>query len=226
LTEAFIKKQEIKNKNMEKIMVFGATGGTGKLVVEQALQSGHQVTVLVRNPEVFTIRHPNLEIIKGDVFQPLIFENAIKEKDAVVSCLGIRKREPTTVYSKGVDNITKAMQKAGVNRIICISAGAVIVPPKSSFILKFITKNILQRLFKHLYTDMLLMEKKLGDSNLNWTIIRAPWLRDTKYTGKYRSDIKEHLPNPSKISRADLADYIVKHLNDENTFQARVEISY
>lgn len=211
---------------MEKIMVFGATGGTGKLAVKQALQAGHQVTVLVRNPDAFTIRHPNLEIIKGDVFQPLTFENAIKEKDVVVSCLGIQKREPTTVYSEGINNITNAMQKTGVNRIICISAGAVIVPPKSSFLLKFITKNILQRLFKHIYRDMLLMEKELIESNLNWTIIRAPWLRDTKYTGKYRSSITEHLQNPSKISRADLADYIVKHLTDRNTFRARIEISY
>src|SRR5687767_12473084 len=151
---------------MEKIMVFGATGGTGKLAVEQALQAGHQVTVLVRNPDAFNIRHPNLEIIKGDVFQPLTFENAIKEKDVVVSCLGIQKREPTTVYSEGINNITNAMQKTGVNRIICISAGAVIVPPKSSFLLKFITKNILQRLFKHIYRDMLLMEKELIESNL------------------------------------------------------------
>lgn len=211
---------------MEKIIVFGATGGTGKFVVEQALEAGHHVTVFVRNPDSFTIRHPNLEKIKGDVFQPFTFENAMKEKDVVVSCLGTQKREPTTVYSEGISNITNAMQKAGVNRILCISAGAVIVPPKSSFILKFIIKNILQRLFKHIYADMLLMEKKLNESGLDWTVIRAPWLRDTRYTGKYRSIINEHLQKPSKISRADLADYIVKHLTDKNTFHARIEISY
>ncbi|HKO79521.1 MAG TPA: SDR family oxidoreductase [Chitinophagaceae bacterium] len=211
---------------MEKIIVFGATGGTGKFVVEQALQAGYQVTMLVRDPDAVTILHPNLEKIKGDVFQPLTFENALKEKDIVVSCLGTRKRVPSTVYSEGINNITKAMKKAGLNRIICISAGAVIVPPKSSFLLKFITAHILQRLFKHIYADMLLMEKKLSESNLNWTIIRAPWLRNTRYTGKYRSIINEHLQDPSKISRADLADYIVKHLTDKNTFQARIEISY
>jgi len=211
---------------MKKIIVFGATGGTGKLVVEQALEAGHQVTVVVRNPDAFTIRHKNLEIIKGDVFQPLTFENALKEKDAVVSCLGIQKREPTTVYSEGVKNIAQAMLKAGVNRIICISSGAVIIPPKSSFMLKFITKNILQRLYKHIYADMLLMEKMLSESNLNWTVIRPPRLMDTKHTRKYRTTINEPLRNPSKISRADLADYIVNHLTDEKTFKAKFEISY
>jgi putative NADH-flavin reductase len=211
---------------MKKIIVFGASGGTGKLVVEQALLAGYQVTVVVRSPDAFTINHENLEIIKGDVFQPATFENAIKEKNAVVSCLGIQKRKPATVYSEGVGNIIKAMQKENVNRIICISAGAVIVPPKSSFILKFITKNILQRLFRYTYADMLLMEKILGETSLNWTIIRPPRLMDTKHTGKYRTTVNEHLSDPSKISRADLADYIVKHLTDEKTFKARIEISY
>lgn len=84
---------------MKKIFVFGATGGTGKLLTEQALQAGHQVTVVVRNPMAFTLQHPNLEIIKGDVFQLSTFENALKDIDVVVSCLGIQKREPTTVYS-------------------------------------------------------------------------------------------------------------------------------
>jgi putative NADH-flavin reductase len=211
---------------IKKIIVFGATGNTGKLVVEQALQAGHQVTVVIRNPEVFTIRNQNLEIIKGDVLEPMTFENAIKEKDSVVSCLGIKKREPTTIYSNGVRNIITAMRKENVNRIICLSAGAVIVPPKSSFILKFVTKNILQRLFKYMYADMLRMEKILSESDLNWTVIRPPRLINTKRTCKYRTAVNEYISNPSKISRADLADYIVNHLTDEKTFEAIIEISY
>ena len=211
---------------MKKIIVFGATGGMGKLVVEQALEAGHQVTVVVRNTDAFTVRHKNLEIIKGDVFQPITFENAMKGIDAVVSCLGTHKREPTTVYSKGVNNIAMAMQQAGVNRIICISAAAVIVPPKSSFMLKFVVKNILQRIFKYMYADMLLMEKLLMESGLNWTVIRAPRLTNAKPKGKYRIAINDCLHNPSNISRADLADYIVNHLTDEKTFKAKIEICY
>jgi len=80
--------------------------------------------------------------------------------------------------------------------------------------------------FRHSYEDMLVMEQALRASDLNWTIIRAPWLRDTRPTGKYRTMKNGHLSDPSKISRADLADYIVKHLIDQNTFKARVEISY
>jgi len=118
------------------------------------------------------------------------------------------------------------MQQQNVDRIICLSAAAVIIPPKSSFLMKFVTKNILQRIFKYTYADMLIMEKILGESDLNYTVIRPPWLRDSKRTGKYRTSINEYLNNPSKISRADLAEYIVDHLTDEKTFRARVEISY
>jgi len=211
---------------LKKLIVFGATGGTGQQVVEQALQAEHQVTVVVRNPDAFTVQHKNLEIIKGDVFQPLTFSNAIKEKDIVISCLGVQHKKPTTVYSDGIGNIIEIMQKEKVNRIICLSAGAVTVPPKSSLFLKFITKNILQRLFKYMYADMLIMEKILSETNFNWTVIRPPWLRDTKYTAKYRTTINEHLNNPSKISRADPAHYIINHLTDEKTFKALIEVSY
>jgi len=211
---------------MKEIIVFGATGGTGKFVVEQALKEGYQVTVIVRNTDDFTLTDKNLKIIKGDVLQPTTFEGAMRGKDAVISCLGSNRKEPTTVYSQGVSNIAKAMDKADITRIICISAAAVIVPPKSSFIIKFVVKNILQRLFKHIYADMLRMEAILSISDLDWTVIRAPRLTNNKRTGKYRIAINEHLSKPSSISRADLADYIVTHLRDEKTFKAKAEVCY
>jgi putative NADH-flavin reductase len=211
---------------MKKIIVFGATGGTGKLVVSQALQAGHKVTIVVRNPDAFDIQHQNLETLKGDVFQSNSFEKAIMGQDVVVSCLGTQKREPTTVYSDGTLNISKAMQKAGVKRLICLSAGAVIVPPKSNFLMKFVIKNILQKVFKNLYSDMLIMEEMLRTSDLNWTVIRAPRLKNSKHTGHYRTAINEHLTRPSSISRADLADYIVTHLDDTKAYKALVEVSY
>jgi putative NADH-flavin reductase len=211
---------------MYKIIVFGATGGTGKLVTEQALKGGHDVTVVVRNPNVFTLQHPNLEIVAGDVFELPTFEKSLKDKDVVVSCLGIHNREPTTLYSEGVSNIIQAMHLHNVKRIICLSAGAVIVPPKGSKISKFFTKNILQKIFKYLYADMLIMEKILKATTLNYTIVRPPWLRDTKHTGIYRMATNEHLHHPTKISRSDLADFIVTHLANEQTFQSTIELSY
>ncbi|GAB3223362.1 NAD(P)-dependent oxidoreductase [Spirosoma arcticum] len=114
-----------------KLIVFGATGGTDRQVVEQALQAGHQVTVVARNPATFSLQHPQLTIRQDDVLQPLGFEPALAGADAVISCLGIQKRELTTVYSQGINNIAQAMRKVGMTRIICISSIAVVVPPRS-----------------------------------------------------------------------------------------------
>jgi len=211
---------------MKNIIVFGASGGTGLEVVEQALEAGHQVTAILRQPDIFPIRHEHLRILKGDVLQPLTYENAFFGIDVVISCLGSRNREPTTVYSEGIANIMNAMQKLNVTRIICLSAGAVVVPPNASFIMKIIIKNILQRLFKYSYEDMLKMEDLLNDSDLNWTVIRPPRLLNGEKTGKYRTMMNGFLPKMSSLTRSDLAHYIIHHLEDEKTFKNKVEISY
>jgi len=211
---------------MKNILVFGASGGTGLEVVEQALEAGHKVTAVLRQPDKFPIRHEQLRIIKGDVLNPLTYENTFFGMDVVISCLGTRSREPTVVYSQGVTNILQAMQKVGMDRIICLSAGAVEIAPNTSFLMKFLIKNILQKLFKYSYADMLLMEGVLRGSNLNWTVIRPPRLLNGDRTGKYRTSINEFIPNMSSLNRADLADYIIHHIDDEKTYKSKVEISY
>jgi len=208
---------------MKNIIVFGASGGTGLEVVEQALEAGHHVTVLLRHPDKFSIRHEQLRVIQGDVLQPQTYENLFF---GVISCLGTRNREPTTVYSEGMMNILTGMQKVDVTRIICLSAGAVVVPPNATFVMKFVIKYILQRLFKYSYADMLKMETVLKHSELNWTVIRPPRLLNGDKTGIYRTIINDYLPNMSSLKRADLAHYIIHHLDDEKTFKNRVEISY
>jgi len=211
---------------MKNILVFGASGGTGLEVVEQALEAGHKVTAILRHPDKFPIRHEQLRIIKGDVLNSITYENTFFGMDVVISCLGTRNREATVVYSQGVTNILQAMQKVGMDRIICLSAGAVEIAPNTSFLMKFLIKNILQKLFKYSYADMLLMEGILHGSNLNWTVIRPPRLMNGDKTGKYRTSINEFIPNMSSLNRADLADYIIHHLDDEKTYKSKVEISY
>jgi putative NADH-flavin reductase len=211
---------------MKNIIVFGGSGGTGLEVIKQALEAGYHVTALIRHPDTFPIRHEQLKIIQGDVLKPDTFENTFFGIDAVISCLGTRNRQPTTVYSEGIANIMRAMQKIDVKRLVCLSAGAVETPPNTSILMIFIIKNILQRLFKYSYADMLIMEKILLDSDLDWTVIRPPRLLNGDKKGNYRTSINEYLPELSSLRRADLADYIIHHLDDEKTYKSRVEISY
>ncbi|WP_310395558.1 NAD(P)H-binding protein [Hymenobacter sp.] len=210
------------------IIVFGATGGTGRQVVAQALRTGLRVTAVVRNPAAFSLQHPSLTIVEGDVLAPLTFEGALPGHDAVLSCLGTQQRVATTVYSQGTCNIMAAMHRAGVKRLLCLSAGAVEVPPlRASWLIRLVTRYVLQKVFRHLYADMLRMEALLqGEMNLNWTIIRPPRLVTGPRTGRYRVAVNQPLRQPNKISRADLADYMVQHLDDAHTYRATVELAY
>lgn len=211
---------------MERLFVFGSTRGTGKLVVEQALEKGYAVTALARNPGHFSLKHHNLEVIKGDVLELNSFVNELKESDRVISCLGIPKVQATHLYSEGMKNIVTAMKQNGASRIICISSGAITTPPGSSLIMSFLLKNVLQRLYKPVYSDMSLMEKTLQDSDLNWTVVGAPKLTDGRQTGKYRIITGQPLRSIPKISRADLAEFMLAKLNDTSTYKARVEVAY
>ena len=96
-----------------KLIVFGATGGTGRQVVETALSAGHTVTAVARRPEALALRHDRLVVLRGDVLEPATFAQPLAGQDTVVSALGVRSRAPTTVFSAGVSNIMQAMKAGG-----------------------------------------------------------------------------------------------------------------
>jgi len=208
-----------------KIIVFGATGRTGKQIVQQALNAGHLVMAVARNPAALDITHPDLTIVKGDVLQLHSFENTLKGFDAVFSVIGKDATKPTTLYSQGVSNIMIAMQKNNVKRLIAMSAAAVVTNPRLSFLLKIATK-ILQRILKHPFADILRMEKAIQRSNLDYTIVRPPKLTNKPLTGQYRFAINEWLAHCTSISRADLAHFMIHIISDSKTYQSTIEISY
>ena len=170
---------------MESLIIFGATGGTGKEVVKQALDAGNAVTIIVRRPLSFPLQHPHLKIVQGDVLQRSTFESEMQGKDAVVSCLGVgRSREQTILYSTGIQNIISAMEMAGVSRLVCISAGALYVNNQMGFFVRILTKYVLQKILKEMYADMRLMEAVIEKSKFNWTIVRTQMLKDKNFTGE------------------------------------------
>src|ERR1041385_4194987 len=158
-----------------KIIVFGANGGIGSKVVEQALAAGYQVTAVVRRPASISIQHPQLKVVQGDVLKPDTIQAPMAGQDAVISALGVTVNEPTTVYSQGVANIIRAMQANGVQRLMCISASGLDPGPLYQ---KIIAKLFLWRAFKHSYTDLVRMEAFVNASSVNWTIVPPPRLTD------------------------------------------------
>lgn len=206
-----------------KLVIFGATGGIGAQVVEQALAAGHEVTAVARRPSAVILRHARLEVIQGDVLEPETIRESIIGKDAVVSAVGARDRAPTTVYSKGVANIMQAMQAAHVRRILCISASGL---EPGVWWQRLIAKRLLWRILNNMYTDLVRMEGEVKASGLDWTILRPPSLTNGPRTGHYQAVVNQQLSHGWRLSRADVADYIINHLNDKATYGGLVEQAY
>lgn len=205
-----------------KLVVFGANGGTGAHVVEQALAAGHQVTAVARRPESITHQHPHVTIMQGDVLDPASVEKAIQGHDAVISALGVTNGSPHTLHSQGVSNIIHAMQNTRVRRLICLSANGLEPGP---LLQRWIAKPLLWYFFGEHYRDLVKMEEAIKQSSLDWTIMRPPRLTDGARTGRYQTVINQHLSGGWIISRVDLADCMVKSLQDARTYCGTVEVA-
>jgi putative NADH-flavin reductase len=206
-----------------KIAVFGSTGGTGREVVRQALNAGHSVTAVARTPAALTLQHDRLRVLRGDVLAPETLPQVVAEQDVVVFSVGAADRSPTKIYSVGVMNVLFAMRAAQVRRLICVSASGL---DPGALVQKLIAKPLLWWVFRNGYTDMSHMEIIVRASDMDWTILRPPRLTNGELVGKYKVAINEQLSNGWLLSRADLADYIVKHLHDPAIHRAVVELAY
>lgn len=195
-----------------KLVVLGATGGTGLELVRQAIEHGHSVTAFVRSAERLKPFRDRITVKQGDLLNSAELERAIRSHDAVLSGFG-----PRLPVSKADENLlhrfaltlTSAMIHAQVRRVVVESSAFLfkdsIVPPA----------YFLGRLFfPGVIVDASAMERVLEESNLDWTIVRPPRLTDKPYTGKYR--VREgHLPRFGfTISRADVADCFIKMVGD------------
>ncbi|MDB5286321.1 MAG: putative NADH-flavin reductase [Mucilaginibacter sp.] len=212
------------------LFIAGANGGIGRRAVEQALQAGHRVTALVRDPAKLPLVHPNLTIVKGDIMQPETFVHQMEGQQVVLSALGVSggllSDKPTTLYSQGNANLLKAMEQHNVKRFVCISASALDISPVIPWYFRLAAKYIVQKLLKYMYADLRQMEGIVKASKADWTIIRPPQLTDGPVTGNYRMAVNQFLKNCLEISRADVAHWMLNNLYNETTYRATVEIAY
>src|SRR5262245_20973642 len=150
-----------------KLFVIGATGRTGSEIVEQALSRWHQVTAFARSPEKITLRHERLYVIEGNIRDENQLFNAMRGHDAVLSTLGATNPiKPTTLLHDSALATTRAMKRSGVKRLLILSSAAHF--PGMLHIFSFILRNPL--------LDSLSMEEVVRASDLDWTIVRPPFL--------------------------------------------------
>lgn len=207
-----------------KLAIFGGTGRTGQHLVQQALEQGHEVTVLARQPAKIILQHSNLSVVKGYVKDPASVTQALAGANAVLTVLGPTSNQPLMEVSQGMANILAAMQQQGVRRLI-ITAGAGVGDPHDTpklfnhvmnFLLKLMARNVL--------ADMSKVVDLVRASDLDWTVVRLPMLTDDPKTGHIRVGHVGQGMGP-RIARADIAEFMLVQLTDKTYVRQSPAIS-
>jgi len=210
------------------LLIFGATGGTGRAIVAQALEQGHRVTAFARNPDAIKIEHENLIVVQGDILDYASVERAVKGQDAVLSALGTRAIRRNTTISDGARNIIKAMEKYEVKRFVFVSSISIgdSKPQQRQFGLLY-KIIIFPLLLRNMFQDKEIQERYIRQSTLDWVIVRPAVLTNGPRTGVYRSEFSATDKSiKAKISRADVADFMLKQLTDDTYVHKTPSLSY
>ena len=202
------------------LAILGATGGTGRQLVAQALEAGHTVTALVRTPAAFPMQHEQLTLIQGDVRDAASVEAVVAGQNAVLSALGTNQRGPVSVCTDGIQNILLAMTRAQVRRLLVVSAYGTAESHHRN-----LYNFLLWTLLKEKMLDKEQMEDLIKHSDVDWTLIRPPGLTNGPRTQQYRSGLDLHMHVTSHISRADVAACILQLLLDTNSIHKALAVT-
>jgi putative NADH-flavin reductase len=193
------------------LLIIGATRGIGFQLLEQALEAGHTVTALVRDPQKISKQHDRLRLIQGDILDLASVQQAMAAQDAVCVTIGIGVTwKPVEVFSQGTRNALEAMHQNGVRRLICITGiGTGDSKGHGGFLYDRLFKPLL---LKTIYEDKNRQENLIQNSETDWTIIRPGFLTNGPLTKNYRVITDLAHVTAGKISRADVAHFILEEL--------------
>jgi putative NADH-flavin reductase len=206
-----------------KLLVFGASGKTGREVVRQALARGFTVTAFVRDTARLPMAHANLRLVKGELTDAKAIAKTVAGQTAVVSALGVGT--PLThdpVVIDGVRAIARAAEHASVERLVYMSFIGV---NESRDAAGFLLKRLATTLLRHEVADHEIKEAAVADCFVDWTIVRPPKLTNGRLTASYRvgEGIRARSPLPM-MSRADVADFMLRQLSDAAFIRKAVRI--
>jgi putative NADH-flavin reductase len=208
-----------------KVVILGATGGTGRELVKQAVELGHDVTAFVRDLAKLKIEHERLSVVQGNMLDTASLEKAIIGQDVVVSALGSPGLGKSTDLSEGTANIIRAMDKAGVKRLVFESA--IGIGDSHDDAPWLARKLFFPIVLKNIYADKEIQEKYIKASDLDWIIARPARLTNGPQTGKYRvGDQINAKAVAGTISRADTAEFMLKQLTDNTFIRKTPAVSY
>ncbi|TSA16475.1 MAG: NAD-dependent epimerase/dehydratase family protein [Betaproteobacteria bacterium] len=193
------------------ILIIGAARGVGRHLAEQALAHGHHVTGLVLDPLGAGFSRRNLRLVGGDIVNCAAVAEAVKGQDAICITIGIRPtRAPVDVFSRGTEVTLAEMRHAGVRRLVCVTGiGAGDSRGHGGWLYDRIIQPLL---LKSIYADKDRQETLVRASVVNWTIVRPGFLTNWPGTGRYRISADLTGVTARKISRADVASYLLREM--------------
>lgn len=206
-----------------KVLIIGSTGTIGVELLRQSLAMDHAVTAFARDPSGIALNHPALTVVQGDVMDPATLDEAMHGHDAVLIALGAGTRGG--IRARGTQNVVDAMRRHGISRLICLSTLGV---GESRSNLNFTWKYLMfGLLLRRAYADHVAQEKIVGDSGLDWTIVRPGAYVDGDITRNYEHGFPpERKGLALKISRGDVADFMLQQLGDNAYLHACPGLSY
>ena len=194
-----------------KLAIFGASGATGRHLLQLALEAGHTVTVLLRSADSLLLHHPALTAVVGQFDQVATVESVVQGADAVISVLGARKGGAQTVCSDAMRTILPAMQATDVRRLIALSAYGASETRKASWFIRFVRMVIAEKM-----RDKDRMEALVRASGTDWTLVRPPVLTNGEASGRYHSGSGLRPGITGRLSRADLAAFMLQTAEQGN----------
>jgi len=205
--------------NKKRIVVFGATGKTGRHVWRQALEQGHEVTVFVRSPQKIEQSDAKLHIVQGDVFDAEVVANAVANHDSAIVCLGSTSLSDKTTLTIGSKNIIDGMVRHNVGRLVILSAAGV---TESWAQIGWLSRILFRTMLRNVFADHHTQEALVKESLLDWTIVRAAILKDEPTSGDYTVS---NTAKVSHINRADVADFLVNQVTETTYIKQAISIT-
>ena len=205
-----------------RLLILGATGPTGLQLVDQALAAGHEVTAFIRSAARVSMKHPNLTIEVGDATESRALEGPMIGRDAVLSALGAGSSLRSEIASCAAAALIQAMHAQGLRRIISLSAfGVGETFGQASLVQRLAYRTLLRQIF----ADKAKADAMLRQSGLDWTLVYPTVLTNGVRTGSYRTGETLAMSGMPKISRADVAAFMLAQLSSSEWLRRTAVIS-
>ena len=207
--------REQPRRRATRVLIVGATGGTGRQLIAQALERGYAVTALVRNPSRLQVEHPRLQVVRGDVLDFVSVEAAMQDQDAVISALGHKRFfYPTRILSQGTRNLLAGMEAHGVRRLVCETSLG--IGDSAGRMGLYYTLFVIPVILHFYFWDKTRQEQLIAASNVEWVIVRPGVLTNGDKRSVYRHgrDVGSFI-RTVRISRADVADFMLNQIEGD-----------